>query len=250
MADQSHIPNPDNLNAGHSSENDDAVLQPANNLVIDPNAEPSEARHVSAAPVGVSVAEVKHGSTFPRELRGWVRDLAVALSLALIIIVFLYQPVKVEGTSMQPLLSDQERIFINKFVYRFEPIERGDVVVFWYPLDRSKSFIKRVVGLPGETIELRRGKLFIDGKSIGEPYVPASFFDGGSYGPLTIPPASYFVMGDHRDSSNDSRMFGAVSREYIYGKAVFAYWPVDHFGSIYPAEPGSSGSGAAEPGAK
>jgi signal peptidase I len=91
--------------------------------------------------------------SFPHELRGWVRDLAVAMSLALIIIVFLYQPVKVEGTSMAPLLSDQERIFINKFVYRFEPIERGDVVVFWYPLDRSKSFIKRVVGLPGEAIE-------------------------------------------------------------------------------------------------
>ncbi len=92
-----------------------------------------------------------------RELRSWTRDLAVALGLALVIIIFLYQPVKVEGTSMAPLLSDQERIFINKFVYRFEPIERGDVVVFWYPLDKSKSFIKRVIGLPGETIELRGG---------------------------------------------------------------------------------------------
>ena len=90
-----------------------------------------------------------------RELRSWTRDLAVALGLALVIIIFLYQPVKVEGTSMAPLLSDQERIFINKFVYRFEPIDRGDVVVFWYPLDRSKSFIKRVVGLPGDTIEIR-----------------------------------------------------------------------------------------------
>src|ERR1700735_352990 len=148
-----------------------------------------------------SPQESASNSSLPRlrhELRSWTRDLAVALGLALVIIIFLYQPVKVEGTSMAPLLSDQERIFINKFVYRFEPIERGDVVVFWYPLDRSKSFIKRVVGLPGETIELRRGKLFIDGKAIGEPYVPASFFDGGSYGPLTIPPASYFVMGDHR----------------------------------------------------
>jgi signal peptidase I len=177
--------------------------------------------------------------SFPHELRGWVRDLAVAMSLALIIIVFLYQPVKVEGTSMAPLLSDQERIFINKFVYRFEPIERGDVVVFWYPLDRSKSFIKRVVGLPGETIELRRGHLFIGDRELAEAYVPASFFDGSSYGPLQIPANGYFVMGDHRDSSNDSRMFGAVSREFIYGKAVFAYWPVDHFGSITTVEAGS-----------
>src|SRR5271154_7064188 len=177
--------------------------------------------------------------SFPHELRGWVRDLAVAMSLALIIIVFLYQPVKVEGTSMAPLLSDQERIFINKFVYRFEPIERGDVVVFWYPLDRSKSFIKRVVGLPGETIELRRGHLFIGDRELAGADVPASFFDGSRYGPVQIPANSYFVMGDHRDSSNDSRMFGAVSREFIYGKAVFAYWPVDHFGSITTVEAGS-----------
>ena len=81
------------------------------------------------------------------EIRVWTRDLLIAIGLALVIIVFLYQPVKVEGTSMAPLLSDQERIFINKFVYRFEAIHRGDVVVFWYPLDRSKSFIKRVIAL-------------------------------------------------------------------------------------------------------
>src|SRR5580658_2781674 len=171
-----------------------------------------------------------------RELRSWGRDLVIALSLAIVIIIFFYQPVKVEGTSMTPLISDQERIFINKFVYRFEPIERGDVVVFWYPLDRSKSFIKRVVGLPGETIELRRGHLFIGDRGLAESYVPDSFFDGSSYGPLQIPANGYFVMGDHRDSSNDSRMFGAVSREFIYGKAVFAYWPVDHFGSITTVE--------------
>src|SRR3981081_4093290 len=92
------------------------------------------------------------------EIRVWTRDLLIAIGLALVIIVFLYQPVKVEGTSMAPLLSDQERIFINKFVYRFEPIQRGDVVVFWYPLDRSKSFIKRVVGLPEDTVAIRAGQ--------------------------------------------------------------------------------------------
>src|SRR5579872_6071132 len=115
-----------------------------------------------------------------RELRSWTRDLAVALGLALVIIIFLYQPVKVEGTSMAPLLSDQERIFINKFVYRFEPIHRGDVVVFWYPLDRSQSFIKRVVGLPGQTLEIREGELYVNGKRISEPYVPPKYFDDSS----------------------------------------------------------------------
>lgn len=167
-----------------------------------------------------------------RELRSWTRDLAIALGLAIVVMIFLYQPVKVEGTSMYPLLSDQERIFINKFVYRFEPIERGDVIVFWYPLDRSKSFIKRVVGLPGETIEIRLGHVYINGDELPDQYVPAGYLDGSNSAPRHIPADSYFVMGDHRDSSNDSRVFGAVPRQYIYGKAVFAYWPVDHFGSL------------------
>jgi len=174
--------------------------------------------------------------TLRREVRVWTRDLLVAIGLALVIIVFLYQPVKVEGTSMAPLLSDQERIFINKFVYRFEPIARGDVVVFWYPLDRSKSFIKRVVGLPGETVEIRQGVLLVNGKVIPEPYVPQQYEDLSDFGPIRVPKESYFVMGDHRISSNDSRVFGPVANRYIYGRAVFAYWPVDHFGSLSLAE--------------
>jgi signal peptidase I len=171
-----------------------------------------------------------------REIRVWTRDLLIAIGLALVIIVFLYQPVKVEGTSMAPLLSDQERIFINKFVYRFEPIQRGDVVVFWYPLDRTKSFIKRVVGLPGESVEIRQGVVYVNGKLIPEPYVPAQYEDLSDYGPVRVKEDSFFVMGDHRISSNDSRVFGAVPSRYIYGRAVFAYWPVDHFGSLDSAE--------------
>jgi signal peptidase I len=167
-----------------------------------------------------------------RELRSWTRDLAVALGLAIVVMIFLYQPVKVEGTSMNPLLSDQERIFINKFIYRFEPIERGDVVVFWYPLDRSKSFIKRVVGLPGETVEIRAGNVYVNGKELPDQYVPAGYLDGSNYPARHLPQDEYFVMGDHRDSSNDSRVFGSVPRQFIYGKAVFAYWPVNHFGSL------------------
>ena len=106
------------------------------------------------------------------------------------------------------------------------------MVVFWYPLDRSKSFIKRVVGLPGETVEIRRGALYVDGKNIPEPYVPAQYEDLSDFGPVRVPKDSYFVMGDHRVSSNDSRVFGPVESQFIYGRAVFAYWPVDHFGSL------------------
>ncbi len=170
------------------------------------------------------------------EIRVWTRDLLIAIGLALVIIVFLYQPVKVEGTSMAPLLSDQERIFINKFVYRFEAIHRGDVVVFWYPLDRTKSFIKRVIALPGETVSIRQGVVTVNGKTVPEPYVPPQYEDVSDYGPVRVPKDSYFVMGDHRISSNDSRVFGPVASRFIYGRAVFAYWPVDHFGSLAMSE--------------
>src|SRR6202790_2251034 len=132
---------------------------------MEPNAEISTTVAPGAAP------------PLRREIRSWGRDLVIALSLAIVIIIFFYQPVKVEGTSMTPQISDQERIFINKFVYRFEPIERGDVVVFWYPLDRSKSFIKRVVGLPDDTVEIRDGRVFVNGKRLTEAYVPPEFVD-------------------------------------------------------------------------
>src|SRR6185369_10295247 len=129
-----------------------------------------------------------------RELRSWGRDLVIALSLAIVIIIFFYQPVKVEGTSMTPLISDQERIFINKFVYRFEPIERGDVVVFWYPLDRTKSFIKRVIGLPDDTVEIRGGQVYVNGKTLSEPYIPAESLDRGDLPSMLVPKGEYFVM--------------------------------------------------------
>src|ERR1700688_2865398 len=151
------------------------------------------------------------------EIRVWTRDLLIAIDLALVIIVFLYQPVKVEGTSMAPLLSDQERIFINKFVYRFESIHRGDVVVFWYPLDRSKSFIKRVIALPGETVTIRQGVVTVNGTGVPEPYVPPQDEAVSDFGSTHVPPDSYFVMGDHRISPNNTRVFGPVPSQFIYG---------------------------------
>src|SRR5258705_8443714 len=148
---------------------------------------PSEA----AAPISEQPsigADAKPASThsLKREIRVWTRDLLIAIGLALVIIVFLYQPVKVEGTSMAPLLTDQERIFINKFVYRFEPIGRGDVVVFWYPLDRTKSFIKRVVGLPGEVVEIRQGIVYVDGTPLAKPYVPPLYGTRTDFGPMRV----------------------------------------------------------------
>jgi signal peptidase I len=166
------------------------------------------------------------------ETRYWLRDFILSILLAFIVIVFLYQPVQVEGTSMMPRLANHERIFINKFRYRFEPIHRGDIVVFWYPLDPSKSYIKRVVGLPGELMSIRDGRVFVDGKPLAEPYIPRGYLDDHSYPPTYVEPDHYYVLGDHRESSNDSRVWGTVERKYIYGKAVFIYWPFDQVGSL------------------
>jgi signal peptidase I len=164
----------------------------------------------------------------------WMRDLAFSVVLAVILIVFIYQPVKVEGTSMMPALTDQERIFINKFTYRFgaAEIERGDMVVFWFPLDKSKSYIKRVIGLPGDVVTISDGTVMVNGIPLDEPYVPEEYRDHQSLPPHPVPPDSYFVLGDHRSSSNDSRVWGTVERSYIYGKAVFVYWPLEKMGRL------------------
>ena len=162
----------------------------------------------------------------------WVRDLMIALGIAAFFIVFLYQPVRVEGTSMMPSLDDQERIFINKFVYRLEPIQRGDIVVFRYPRDPAKSFIKRVIGLSGDHVRIADGRVFLNGKLVAEDYVPRAYEDERSYPEIVVPPDSYFVLGDHRSLSNDSRDFGPVDASYIYGKAVFGYWPVEKVGRL------------------
>ncbi|HEX3435161.1 MAG TPA: signal peptidase I [Pseudacidobacterium sp.] len=162
----------------------------------------------------------------------WVRDFIISVMASFFIITFLYQPVKVEGTSMQPELRDQDRLFVNKFAYNFEHISRGDVVVFYYPRDPSKSYIKRVIGLPGDDILIREGRVFVNGNVVDEPYVPQKFQDVRSMGEIVVPPNEYFVMGDHRSISSDSRDFGPVPRKMIYGKAAFVYWPADNMGVV------------------
>jgi len=166
------------------------------------------------------------------ELRSWFRDIFFAFVIAIFIVVFIVQPVKVEGTSMQPRLVDQERIFVNRFIYRFQNIRRGDVVVFWYPKDRSKSFIKRVLGVPGDEVEIRNGIVYVNGARISEPYLKREFQDYKSFGRALVPAGQYFVLGDHRNSSNDSRSWGFVAQNLIYGKAVFSYWPFSRVGVV------------------
>jgi signal peptidase I len=186
---------------------------------------PAAATYAAAAPVMVAP---------PRTLRWelWLRDLFISLAIAAFIIIFIYQPVKVEGTSMMPSLADHERIFVNKFVYRLEPIERGDIVVFRYPRDPSQSYIKRVIGVAGDRIHIDGGQVYVNDQPLDEDYVPPAYTDVQSLQEMVVPAQSYFVLGDHRNMSRDSRDFGPVNQSYIYGKAVFGYWPMDKLGRL------------------
>lgn len=167
----------------------------------------------------------------------WTESLKLARDIFLIIVVFVLfgvfiaQPVVVEGTSMVPQLHDGERLLVNKLIYyKFQSvswghIERGDIVVFWFPNDPDKSYVKRVIGLPGEMVEIRSGRVLIDGQELVETYLDTEHNKSlPSFSPKKVDPHHYFVMGDNRDNSSDSRYWGFVPEKYIYGKAFFRYW--------------------------
>jgi signal peptidase I len=163
----------------------------------------------------------------------WLRDLVFSAAASVMIITFLYQPVRVEGTSMLPRLVDQDRLFINKIVYHFTAIERGDVVVFHYPRNPQVSYIKRIIALPGDRLRIDRGQVFVNDQALREPYVPAEYRDTRSLDAVVVPKGEYFVLGDHRSIASDSRDFGPVKRDLIYGKATFIYWPTQDVGVVH-----------------
>jgi signal peptidase I len=183
---------------------------------------------------GLTLTPSREGARFPiwRALWEILHDLSIAVVFCFFLITFVAQAFRVQGTSMLPLLEDSERIIVNKFVYRLSPIERGDVVVFWYPRDPSVSFIKRVVALPGDTVELRKGVLFVNARKVEEGYLMPRYRDEDNFPAELVKKGYYFVLGDHRNSSNDSRSWGEVPEKYIYGKAVFRFWPPSKAGFI------------------
>ena len=191
-----------------------------------------------AETASVGLETVRPADSMPRSetvtsgWRLWIRDLLFSAAASVLIITFLYQPVRVEGTSMLPRLVDQDRLFINKFVYHFEAIDRGDVVVFHYPRNPQLSYIKRVIAIPGDKLFIDRGQVYVNGKALDEPYVPEQYRDTRSLDPMVIRDGEYFVLGDHRSIASDSREFGTVKRDLIYGKAAFIYWPTQDVGVV------------------
>lgn len=172
-----------------------------------------------------------------------IRDVFLILVVFILIGVFAIQPVVVEGSSMLPLLNDGERLLVNKLVYynikgvRWGHLERGDIVVFWYPKEPDKSYVKRIIGMPGETVEISNGRVTINGVELKEDYLEA--FHNQSLAPVgarKVDPHHYFVMGDNRDNSSDSRIWGLVPEKYIYGKALFRYWRPESIGFVEHGE--------------
>jgi signal peptidase I len=175
-----------------------------------------------------------------------LREVAEVVVLAIILyfgISFAVQAVHVEGLSMYATLDDNDYLIANKIDYRLHPPQRGDIIILRPPTDNSKDFIKRVIALPGEKLLIRDGFVYINGHKLDEPYLPEAWTTLNNPAPWSvgdgavIPANDYFVMGDNRNRSQDSRIFGPIGRDRIDGRAWFRIWPLDHFGNIYSQEP-------------
>lgn len=155
-----------------------------------------------------------------------VKTVAGAAVLALLIMTFVARAFTVDGSSMVPTLHDGERLMVDKLTYRFREPQRGEIVVFRYPLNPREHYIKRVVGVPGDVVEVRNGRVYLNGTPLEEPYLEAPTL--GYFGPVRVPPGHYFVLGDNRNNSEDSRdpKVGFVPKELIEGRAVWRYWPL------------------------
>jgi signal peptidase I len=165
-----------------------------------------------------------------RALREVAETVIPAVVIALVINLFLAQATQVLGQSMEPNLHSTQRVVVEKVTYRFlHGPRRGDIVVIDLP-GQTEMLIKRVVGLPGESVEVRNGQVYIDGEQLDETWTVRP--GGGNYGPQTIPPLRVFVMGDNRGASNDSRSFGPVAIEHVVGHAWFSYWPPEYIGVV------------------
>jgi signal peptidase I len=160
------------------------------------------------------------------ELFAWLKTLASAAVYATLIVTFGFQVARVEGQSMAPTLEDQDRLIVNKLAYRIGQPQVGDIVMLYYPLNPDKSFVKRVIAEEGDQIRIVDGRVYRNDVPIHDDYVPPDFRSHDDYGPEVVPQGYYFVMGDHRNNSSDSRHWKYVPKKYIIGKVQVRWWPI------------------------
>ena len=173
-----------------------------------------------------STAMMQQINVWRDELVAWFKTLFSAAIYATLIVTFGFQVARVEGQSRAPTLEDQDRLIVNKFVYRVSAPRRGDIVMLYYPLNPEKMFVKRVIAREGDTVRIVDGRVSVNDVALHDEYVPAEFRSHDDWGPQVIQQGYYFVMGDHRNNSSDSRHWGPVPKKYIVGKVKVRWWPL------------------------
>jgi signal peptidase I len=162
------------------------------------------------------------------ELVAWIKTLFSAAVYATLIVTFICQVARVEGQSMAPTLSNDDRLIVNKLAYRLGDPRRGDIVMLYYPINPEKSFVKRVIAEENDVVRIVDGRVYVNDVPLRDDYVPPEYRSHDDYGPYAVPEGYYFVMGDHRNNSSDSRHWGVVPKKYIIGKVQVRWWPVPH----------------------
>jgi signal peptidase I len=181
---------------------------------------------IDAEDTRIAVSPRMRLAQLKEELVAWVKTLLSAAVYAILIVTFGFQVARVEGQSMAPTLEDQDRLIVNKAVYRISEPRRGDIVMLYYPLNPEKSFVKRVIAEEGDQVRIVDGRVYVNDIPVHDDYVPPQYRSHDEWGPQVIPEGYYFVMGDHRNNSSDSRTWGFVPKKYIIGKVQLRWWPV------------------------
>jgi signal peptidase I len=170
----------------------------------------------------------QHLKIWRDELIAWLNTLVSAAVYATLIVTFVFQIARVEGQSMAPTLADQDRLIVNKFAYEVGAPQRGDIVMLYYPVDPTKTFVKRVIAEEGDVVRIVNGHVYVNDMPMPDDFIPLQYRSHEDFGPERIPNGYYFVMGDHRNNSSDSRDWGVVPKKYITGRVQLRWWPIPH----------------------
>jgi signal peptidase I len=187
---------------------------------VSPEAAPADTGRLRLTSPGIRLAQIQE------EIVAWIKTILSAAVYAVLIVTFGFQVARVEGQSMAPTLEDQDRLIVNKLMYRIGQPRRGDIVMLYYPLNPDKSFVKRVIAEEGDQVRIVDGRVFVNDVPMQDDFVPPEYRSHDDFGPSVVPEGYYFVMGDHRNNSSDSRHWGFVPKRYIIGKVQLRWWPI------------------------